>query len=232
MAGHSRRDFLKCAGAAGLAALVVAAYDSGSEAEAQDKPGMKSASAGSLSRILSRKTSYLILLDHPNFRIVNDIEKLVGLPGKYGHIEVIYNNKVFGCRPPECSERRLSDIERHFRGARYRIVKPDFDGNPEEAVMHFRENIAGSDYDFMGFEDHDSWDSPNFNCTDLVNILSSMSGNRLTPVKGVDVFEAYYNNIRLKEFMDRNLIRIPNRKVVYFPDEYMEIGKVVAQGRF
>jgi hypothetical protein len=224
----SRRHFLKVA-CIGAAALFI-----GGPVGADDAVKGKSAyvAGSSLSARLDPETPYLLLLDHKNFRIVNDIEKILGMPGAYGHIEVIYDNSVFGCRPPECSERKLSDLEKHFRGAKYRVVQPPFDGDPALGVKHFRDNIAGAEYDFRGFEMHDSWDVPNFNCTDLVNILHDRSGNNIRSVRGVDVDMAYRHNKRLRELMDRNKITVPNRKVVYFPDEYMNIGKIIEEGNF
>ena len=163
--------------------------------------------------------NYVVLIDA--YDTVKRLSELVGFSGNYGHIEVVRNGISYGCRPPECSEISLVDLEQKFHGSGFEIREIDIKGDPERAVRWFRQNLEGQAYNLL-----------DRNCTDAVVLMYDASGDRTRRLDPVDVDRTYVTNEPLRRFMAENGIPKPNREEVFFPDQFTTIGSLVAKGRF
>lgn len=168
---------------------------------------------------LSGNKNYIILIDA--FDDVKQLSKLAGFSGRYGHIEVVRDETVYGCRPPQCGEMNLSELQHHFRGLPYEIREVDIIGDTSKSVSFFRNNFKGTKYDFFYN-----------NCTDAVVKMYDASGDKTIRVPPVVVDQLYAINARLRNFMIENGIPKPKRQVVWFPDQFENLGKFVAKGIF
>ncbi len=123
--------------------------------------------------------------------VIGKIEQFAGYPG-YWHIEVLYDGKAFGCRPPKCEELTLSEFAQRFKG--YEVDLRQF--NPNDYLSSFSEE-AQKDIKEGNFRKHldratkqfkDKWDGESYdlfykNCTDLVYDLSIALGVRKQLIK-------------------------------------------------
>jgi len=169
---------------------------------------------------LERNKNYIVLIDA--FDGVKELSRAIGLEGKYGHIEVVRDGKVYGCRPFTCSKTTVSDMEDMFEGFKFEVREIPIDGSPERAVQWFLDNLEGESYDFLYR-----------NCTDAVRGMYENSGSRERLLYPVDVDETYENNAKLRRIMKEHGIEKPDRKDgVLFPDHFLEVGTLVGKGRF
>lgn len=208
---------------AGLAALLTV----GASQSAQGEPYPKSSSqldyTGALKtpalRNLERGKNYLVLIDA--YDDVKKLSELAGFSGDYGHIELVKDEKAYGCRPPQCSEISLVDLEKRFPNRKFEVREVEIIGNPEKATRWFRENLEGQAYDLLYR-----------NCTDAVVLMYDASGDRTRRIDPVDVDKIYTTNEPLRRFMADLGMPKPNRAEVFFPDQFTKVGKLVAKDRF
>src|SRR3989338_218203 len=170
-------------------------------------------------RTLERGKNYVVLIDI--YDDVKKLSKLVGFSGDYGHIEVVRDGKSYGCRPPKCSEISLTDLERKFPDSKFEVREVEILGNPEKATRWFRSNLEDQAYDLFYR-----------NCTDVVVWMYDASGDRTRRIDPINVNRTYATNEPLRRFMAEYGISKPNRAEVFFPDQFTQVGKLVAKGRF
>ena len=168
---------------------------------------------------LSPGKNYIVLI--AKYDDVKQLSKLAGFSGNYGHIETMRNGKVYGCRPPQCGEMSVAELQQKFRGYPYELREVEINGNAPKAVTWFKGNMEGTKYDLFYN-----------NCTDAVVRMYDMSGDKTVRVPPVVVDQAYATNVRLRNFMRENGIPKPNREFIWFPDQFENIGKVVRKGVF
>jgi len=149
--------------------------------------------------------------------------KATGNSGKYGHVELIINNRVFGCRPPQCSEISLPELKQKFAGHNYRIREVKTDGDSNKAIAWFKQNLEGKAYDFF-----------NRNCTDAAAGMYAASGDTKIRVLPLDVKKTYAGSEDLQDFMFEHNMSLPKRDYVFFPDQFdnSDVGEIVSEGRF
>lgn len=170
-------------------------------------------------RHLESGKNYIVLIDI--YDDVKKLSKLVGFSGDYGHIELVRDGKSYGCRPPQCSEIPLARLEQKFHGQRFEVREMQINGSPEKATKWFRENLEGKSYDFFYR-----------NCTDAVVSMYTASGDRTRRVNPVNVDRTYATNEQLRRFMAESGIPKPNRTEVFFPDQFTQVGTLVARDTF
>ena len=168
---------------------------------------------------LERGKNYVILIDA--YDDVKQLSRLVGFSGDYGHIELVRNERAYGCRPPQCSEISLANLEKKFPNRKFEVREVEIKGSPEKATQWFKENLEGQGYDLLYR-----------NCTDAVVLMYNASGDRTRRINPVDVDKSYAANYFLRKFMAEHGIPKPNRAEVFFPDQFTQIGKLVAKGKF
>jgi hypothetical protein len=211
--------------AAGLALVTLAACATGrgnAPAFSKFQPGYDSsqkARSGSAQKSLEPGKNYVILID--DYDMVKQLSKLVGLPGKYGHIAVARNGRVFHCGPPQCEELSAGDFELRYFGRRYEIREIDINGNAERAIIWFRKELDGKPYIFFYR-----------NCTDAVVGMYAASGDRTQRVQPLDVQATYGSNPALRHYMKTHGIPVPNRNSIFLPDQFISIGTPAGTGTF
>jgi len=167
---------------------------------------------------LKKDETYIILIDA--YPITKEMANIAGLKGEYGHVELIRNNRVFGSRPPTCTEFDIDRLIKLYKGSLYEIRRIDLAGDFKLAIQYYKENIEGEPYDLY-----------NRNCTSLINsmyLASSGQGIELAPL---NVKKLYYSDARVRVYMENNKLPIPTNPV-WFPDQFTEFGEFVGQGRF
>ncbi len=161
---------------------------------------------------------YVILIDA--YDDIKRLSKLAGFSGEYGHIEAVRNGMIYGCRPPKCSQISLSELEQKFSGHKFELRAVDSTGDPKKAVQWFARNLEGRAYDLLYR-----------NCTDAVVGMYHAAGDRIRPLRPVEVDRTYAANAPLREFMAQQGIAKPERSTVFFPDQFTQVGKLMARGR-
>lgn len=170
-------------------------------------------------RDLERDKNYIVLIDA--FPVVKDISRLVGLEGQYGHVEVIRNERVYGCRPPKASELSIPELAKKFDGHAYEIREVNINGDPEKSIDYFKKNLEGQTYDLYYM-----------NCTDCVNWMYLASGDKKARVAPIDVDKTYESNQALRQYMSLMGMPKPQRDYIFLPDQFKEVGKFVGKGVF
>lgn len=166
--------------------------------------------------------------------VIGKIEQFAGYHG-YWHIEVLYDGKAFGCRPPKCEKLTLGGFVQRFGGyevdirrfnpndylssfseeAQKDIRKGNFKKHLQRATEFFEEKWAGQSYDLFYK-----------NCTDLVFDLSIALGVRKPLIK-VDKVEDLKQNKELMRYIASQGISVPQREYIIFPGAYSNLGKFV-----
>ena len=170
-------------------------------------------------RRLESGKNYIVLIDI--YDDVKKLSKLIGFSGNYGHIELVRDGISYGCRPPQCSEMSLASLEQKFHGHRFEVREVQINGSPEEATRWFRENLESKSYDLLYR-----------NCTDAVVSMYNASGDRTKRVNPVNVDRTYATNEQLRRFMVESGIPKPNRAEVFFPDQFTQVGTLIARDMF
>ncbi len=168
---------------------------------------------------LSLGKNYIVLI--AAYDDVKQLSKAAGFSGHYGHIEVVRNGLVYGCRPPQCDQMNIAELQREFRGVPYEIREIEINGNAEKAVAWFRIYLRGTKYNLFYN-----------NCTDAVVRMYEASGDKTLRVPPVMVDEIYATNEQLRDFMQSHGIPKPKRQMVWFPDQFENLGKLVGRGVF
>lgn len=168
---------------------------------------------------LSRGRNYIVLID--KYDDVKQLSQLAGFSGHYGHIEVVRDGEVYGCRPSQCKAMSLKELQQMFRGYAYEVRDVEINGDASRAVNWFNDNLQGRSYDLFYN-----------NCTDAVVGMYDASGDKTVRVPPILVDQTYATNVRLRNFMQANGIPKPNRPVIWFPDQFESLGELVAKGVF
>ncbi|MEK6950603.1 MAG: hypothetical protein AABX13_02675 [Nanoarchaeota archaeon] len=169
--------------------------------------------------VLKRDKSYLVLIDA--YEEIKKLSQLVGFAGKYGHIEVLRNEHVYGCRPPSCSEISWPELEQRFPGKKFEVREVQISGDAEKALQWFKQNLEGRAYNLFYN-----------NCTDAVVSMYGASGDGRRLLDPVEVEKTYSTNHPLREFMEKYQIPKPKRAEVFFPDQFTRLGTLVMKGTF
>lgn len=168
---------------------------------------------------LQNGRNYIILINQ--YDDVKALQEAVGLPGKYGHIEVIRDGVVYGCRPPRCGRTSLDYLEEHYDGVEFELREVDIQGDAERAMSWFVDSLEGKRYDLTMR-----------NCTDAVAGMYAASGDRRTLVVPYNVEEQYGDNAKLRTLMRAYGIEKPDRETIFFPDQFTDVGDLVTKGEF
>jgi hypothetical protein len=188
-------------------------------------PGLVSAGDGEsgLLKKIDPKTPHLILID--DFESVKRISKVLGFSGRFGHIEVLYGGKSFGCRPNQCAEIDANGLSRRFAGADYEVRSFQVDGSVDNSVRWFRSNLEGRPYDLI-----------TRNCTDTVVGMYAASGDKRRIVHPVDVLKAMRQDPEALEIVlamgDSRVKDLVNKGHIYLPDQFEKVGTYVGRGKF
>jgi len=170
-------------------------------------------------RNLEKGKNYVILIDA--YDDVKKLSKLAGFSDNYGHIELVRDERAYGCRPPQCSEMSLADLEKRFPNRKFEVREVEIKGNPEKATRWFRSNLEDQAYDLFYR-----------NCTDVVVWMNDASGDRTRRIDPINVNRTYATNEPLRRFMADLGMPKPNRREVFFPDQFTQVGKLVVKDRF
>lgn len=215
-------------GAAGTYLAAVIALSSSIHSQSSMTSAV-AAAAGSGSFPSTPKTSTLQkLLPHKNYLLlvdqypeIKELSALVGFAGEYGHIEFARDGRIYGCRPSHCSEISLAELEREFPGRKFEVREVESSGDSKMAVQWFKQNLEGKVYDLL-----------QRNCTDAIVGMYEASGDRARRLYPLDVERTYAANEPLRRFMAARGIPKPKRASVYFPDQFVSVGKLIVRGRF
>ncbi len=165
---------------------------------------------------LDSNKSYLLLIDA--YEDVKQLAKFSGFAGEYGHIEFLHGTDVYGCRPPECSTKSFSSLERQYKGHGFELREVP-DGNLDAAVRWFLQNTNNEPYSLLYR-----------NCTDAVaGMYQAQTGEALAPA---NVDETYKSHPELQLLMAVLGLPKPSRETIFFPDQFTKVGRLVAKGVF
>ncbi|MBS3118071.1 hypothetical protein J4417_00120 [Candidatus Woesearchaeota archaeon] len=209
---------------AGLAVLLtVGASQQSAQGEPYPRPSLQLEYTSPLKtpalRNLEKGKNYVILIDA--YDDVKKLSKLAGFSDNYGHIELVRDERAYGCRPPQCSEMSLADLEKRFPNRKFEVREVEIKGNPEKATQWFRRNLESQAYDLLYR-----------NCTDAIVLMYTASGDKTKMIDPVDVDKIYATNEPLRRFMADLGMPKPNRREVFFPDQFTQVGKLVVKDRF
>jgi|TARA_B100001964_G_scaffold235815_1_gene296541 hypothetical protein len=161
---------------------------------------------------------YIVLIEaYPKIKTISEF---VGLEGKYGHLELIYNGKAYGSRPPRTSELSIKELESLFKGSSYEIRQLDLSGDFEKAVNTFRTEIEGTPYNLYYN-----------NCTGFLESLNVMLGGDESLVPTIDLQQICDSSEEARMFAKEKGLVVPDNPI-WFPDQYSNLGDLVVRGRF
>jgi len=166
---------------------------------------------------LKQNTAYLILIDA--HKVIKKLSKLAGFSGRFGHIELLYNNHSYGCRYPKAFEIRLSELGKQYLGCYYEVREVKLK-NVEKALHEFKKNWEGTKYSLYYHQ-----------CTDCIASLYKASGTTLS-ITPVNVDTVWSSNKELREYAKRKDLEKPNRKQLLLTDQFEKTGIKVASGIF
>lgn len=166
--------------------------------------------------------------------VIGKIEQFAGYHG-YWHIEVLYDGKAYGCRPPKCEKLTLDGFVQRFSG--YGVDIRRF--NPTDYLSSFSEETQ-KDIKEGNFKKHIQeatklfemkWAGQSYNlfyknCTDMVFDLSIALGVRKPLIK-VDKVKDLKQNKALMDYIASQGISVPQREYIIFPGAYSNLGKFV-----
>ncbi len=161
---------------------------------------------------------YLILISAYS-QVIELSTLALGSQSKYGHIELVYNGLAYGCRPPSCGAMRLHDLATRFAGKEY-TVREMHATNVTSGLKTFNKHFKGQKYDFLYR-----------NCTDAVYQTLAVSGVPALP-DPLSVAVTYAERPALRDFMEANVILLPDRKAILFPDQFLTVGVFTGEGKF
>ena len=135
-------------------------------------------------------------------------------------MELVRNNRVFGSRPPTCTEFDLDSLKSLYNGSLYEIRKIEFECDFELAISYYIENIEGKPYDLY-----------NRNCTSLIDSLYFACSGQGIELAPLDIKTLYYSDQRVRAYMDSKNLPMPTDPI-WFPDQFTDYGEYVGKGRF
>src|SRR3989344_5340428 len=115
----------------------------------------------------------------------------------------------------------LCNLEKGFPNRKFEVREVEIKGNPEKATQWFRRNLESQAYDLLYR-----------NCTDAIVLMYTASGDKTKMIDPVDVDKIYATNEPLRRFMADLGMPKPNRREVFFPDQFTQVGKLVVKDRF
>ncbi|MFA6530451.1 MAG: hypothetical protein WCT31_01880, partial [Candidatus Micrarchaeia archaeon] len=130
--------------AAVAVSLALAGCASSQKTQFDNRPSIQEPRAGSVLHRLDANKTYLVLIS--KYWDIMRISAAAGFSGHFGHIELIHNGQVFGCRPPKCAEISIDTLEKIFAGIAYEIREVSVTGNQSNAVDWFRAKVEGTPY--------------------------------------------------------------------------------------
>nr|MBT4247918.1 hypothetical protein [Candidatus Woesearchaeota archaeon] len=147
---------------------------------------------------------------------VKTMSELAGFTGNYGHIEVVRDGKVYGCRPITCGDISLAELDQKFKGATFEVREVRVEDDPQARIQRFNSEFGGKPYDFYYR-----------NCTDATVAMVGYLG-----VVPINVDHQWSNNVPLRELLTKSGLGKPNRESVLLPDQFENVGTRVLTGRF
>ncbi len=170
-----------------------------------------------LDRLPKDKIYLILITEYPG---IKEITEVVGLEGKYGHIEVIWNNTVYGARPSTCKKLTFPEFIEKYHGFEYEIREITIPGNFNNALTFYENEVEGRSYDLYYRS-----------CTSIINDMYESSSGEKIPIESINVEELYNNDNRVREFMEEKGFKIPTTDV-WLPDQFKTFGAFINAGIF
>lgn len=165
---------------------------------------------------------YLLLFRENNW--ITDLAKLVGKPGNFWHVELVYNGYAYGCRPPKCEKISTEELRKRFSGHHVQIRELDEFVSIDSGIALFMEERNNAQFDVFYN-----------NCTDAIWFMGGRFANghisgftRPIVLEWTNV-ETAVENPKVRNYLTQNKIPIPHRKEILFPDEFEKLGEFVGE---
>ncbi|MBT4824835.1 hypothetical protein HN695_05030 [Candidatus Woesearchaeota archaeon] len=157
---------------------------------------------------------YLFLINtNPD---IKEISRIAGLPGEYGHIELVYRGLAYGSEDGNCRKISISDLERKFEGLDYEVREVEL-ANPYKAIQHFSQVLTKKPYN---------------NPAEMIMDMYIGSGKPLHGVYPVSIETVDRTNDKLREILESKGIPTNRTGQVYLPDQFKHVGWHLGEGVF